>query len=61
LTCNHLDKHLVICVYRYVSAVSLPEQGQEFAGGTPSVVSGWGAYDEGLNSPAALHKVDTQG
>jgi len=41
-----------------VSAVKLPQQGDEYEGGDPAIVSGWGTTSSGGQASDVLMKVE---
>jgi Trypsin len=41
-----------------VGAVELPDQGEEYEGGDPAVVSGWGTLSSGGQASDVLMKVE---
>ena len=54
-----LDKNVHIWLAsRTVGAVELPDQGEEYEGGDPAVVSGWGTLSSGGQASDVLMKVE---
>jgi len=44
--------------FRKVAAVKLPQQGDEYEGGDPAIVSGWGTTSSGGQASDVLLKVE---